>query len=112
MENNKIIKMADPNRYISFKEMKSFFSGDLLHAFNVDMNVTNEELMEIHNIMYDFAILINKDPIKFIKEYLLSLLTDCLKYSSISLDGFVETANNMNFPDEIVNKIKCIHKVI
>lgn len=109
--NDKIIRITTPDRYISFKEMKSFFSSDVLHTFNIDMNVTQDDLIKIHDIIYDFCITIGKNPTEFIKEYTTTLLTTCLKDSAITIDGFIETSNNLDFPDEVVDKIKSIKKV-
>ena len=111
MEENKIVNMSGSDRYNSFKEMKTFFDSEILHIFNVKLNITNEELMGIHNIIYDYYKLQNKNPNIFIKEYLVGVLTSSLRNNTISIESFIVASTHIEVPNEILEKIRKIEKV-
>ena len=112
MNENKIIKITNSDRFNSFKTMKDFIDEYLLNVFNVKIEVENDVLIEIHNIIYDYCISSSIDPKIFFDEFLLNLLTSTLSNNILSLDKFVSALDyNVNSIDEeLKEQIKNINK--
>lgn len=111
MNESKLLKTVDSKRYKSFVEMKKFLDNEILHIFNIKLDITNEELMKIHGAIYDYCLEVNMDIHDFFNEYILNVLTYSMSNKIVSIEKFIGALEQMGMPSEINEKIVNISKV-